>query len=443
MHDPMNRPALFRLLPALLAVATAAALAGCATMNRDDGFVSLFHGRNLDGWQLLAKKGDGYGVKDGVLFCAKNGGGNLLTDREYADFILRLDFRLEPGSNNGIAIRSPLGAGSLAYLGTEIQVLDDTAPQYAKLQPGQYCGSIYQVVPAKRGALRPVGEWNSYEITYRGRHAKVVLNGKVIVDTDLNEVTDPAVLKAHPGLLRDKGHIGFLGHNDYVEFRNIRIKELPVVTLNNFPPEGFTRLFNGKDLSGWKGLVADPPKRAAMSPADLAKAQALADAEQLPHWRPVDGILIFDGKGKNLCTVKDYADFELLLEWKIEPLGDSGIYLRGSPQVQIWDKDDKRGNPNRLGSGGLYNNQKNPKDPLVFADHFIGDWNRFRILMVGEKVHVFLNDQLVVNNTTLENYWEKTKPIYPSGSIELQNHGNTLWFRNLYVREIKAKAGAH
>ncbi|MBI3877154.1 MAG: DUF1080 domain-containing protein [Verrucomicrobia bacterium] len=424
------------------ALLAAGALAGCATTNREDGFVSLFNGQNLDGWTLLGKKGDGYGVKDGIIYCAKGGGGNLLTEKEYSDFILRLDFRLEPGSNNGVAIRSPLGAGSLAYLGTEIQILDDTAPQYAKLQPGQYCGSIYQVVPAKRGALAPVGQWNSYEITYRGRHAKVVLNGKVIVDTNLNDVNDPAVLAKHPGMLRDKGHIGFLGHNDYVEFRNLRIKELPVVNLNNVPPEGFTKLFNGRNLEGWKGLVADPAKRVKMSQAELAAAQAKADAEQLPHWRAVDGEIVFDGKGKNLCTVKDYADYEMLVDWKILPLGDSGIYLRGCPQVQIWDKEDKRGNPKRLGSGGLYNNKKNPTDPLVFADHFVGDWNRFRILIVGDKVHVFLNDQLVVNNVTLENYWEREKPLYPSGSIELQNHGNTLWFRNIYVREINAKPGA-
>jgi hypothetical protein len=124
------------------------------------------------------------------------------------------------------------------------------------------------------------------------------------------------------------------------------------------------------------------------------------------------------------------------VDWKILPKGDSGIYLRGSPQVQIWDPSDEKGNKRKLGSGGLFNNQKNPADPIKMADKPIGEWNRFRILMVGEKVHVFLNGEQVVNDTTLENYWERDKPIYPNGQIELQNHGNTLWFKNIYIREL-------
>jgi hypothetical protein len=424
-----------------------ALLVGCATTGREDGFVELFNGRNLDGWQLLGGKGAGYGVKDGVLFCAKGGGGNLLTERQYSDFILRLDFRLEPGSNNGIAIRTPLGAGAMAWLGNEVQILDDSDPKYAKLKPAQYCGSFYDIVPARRGALAPVGQWNSCEITCRGRHIKVVLNGKVVVDANLNDVTDAETLLKHPGMLRDKGHVGFLGHNDYVEFRNIRIKELPVIALNNVPPEGFARLYNGRDLEGWrgalKGKAGSPPGRAALAKDELAKLQKEADESMNAHWHPVaGGDLIFDGKGLNLVTARDYRDFEMLVDWKIASLGDSGIYLRGQPQVQIWDREDKRGNPKRLGSGGLYNNKKNPTAPLVFADHAPGDWNRFRILMVGEKVHVFLNGELVVNNTTLENYFERDKPIPATGPIELQNHGNTLWFRNVFVREIKPKAEA-
>ena len=112
-------------------IALAAALfAGCASLDREAGFLPIFDGKTLTGWKLLGGKGGGYGVKDGVIFCAKGGGGNLLTEREYADFILRYEFKLEPGSNNGIAIRAPMEAGSLAYLGMEVQVLDDTAPQY-------------------------------------------------------------------------------------------------------------------------------------------------------------------------------------------------------------------------------------------------------------------------------------------------------------------------
>jgi type 1 glutamine amidotransferase len=199
-------------------------------------------------------------------------------------------------------------------------------------------------------------------------------------------------------------------------------------------PAGFTALFNGKDLSGWKGLVAadgGPPARAKMSKEELAKAQTAADDEMNAHWSAEDGVLVFDGKGRSLCTARDYRDFEMLVDWKIEAGGDSGIYLRGSPQVQIWD-------PAKWpeGSGGLYNNEKNPKKPLVCADKPIGEWNSFRIKMVGEKVSVWLNDKLVVDNVVLENYWERDKPIYPSGQIELQNHGSKLYFRDIFIREL-------
>jgi len=194
---------------------------------------------------------------------------------------------------------------------------------------------------------------------------------------------------------------------------------------------GFVPLFNGRDLEGWKGLVADPPKRAGMTSDELAKAQAAADASMRAHWRIEDGALVFDGKGESLCTAKDYADFEMLVDWKIEKNGDSGIYLRGSPQVQIWDP---AANP--VGSGGLYNNRKGASKPLEVADRPVAEWNTFRIIMIGDRVTVYLNDKMVVDNTVLENYWERDKPLYPAGQIELQAHGNVLYFKNIYVREI-------
>jgi Domain of Unknown Function (DUF1080) len=203
----------------------------------------------------------------------------------------------------------------------------------------------------------------------------------------------------------------------------------------NVPPAGFTALFNGKDLTGWKGLVADPPKRAKMSAEELAAAQAKADASMLAHWKAENGIIVFDGKGQSLCTAKDYGDFELYVDWKIEKDGDSGIYLRGTPQVQIWDPAVKAAGG--IGSGGLYNNQKNPSKPTAVADKPIGQWNTFFIKMVGDKVTVTLNGQVVVDNVTLENFWDRKSPIYPTGQIELQNHGNTLYFRNIYIRELK------
>ena len=212
---------------------------------------------------------------------------------------------------------------------------------------------------------------------------------------------------------------------------------LPVAVraADNTPPPGFIALFNGKDLTGWKGLLKppldSPARRAKATPEQLAEAQKEADDVMRAGWRVENGMLIFNGKGRSLCTAKDYGDFEMYVDWKILPDGDSGIYLRGSPQVQIWD-------PNhwKIGSGGLYNNQKNPSQPAKIADKPIGQWNTFSIKMVGDKVAVKLNGELVVDNVVLENYWERDKPIYPTGQIELQNHGNTLWFKNVYLREI-------
>ncbi len=211
---------------------------------------------------------------------------------------------------------------------------------------------------------------------------------------------------------------------------------LPLPTTPKDLPPGFIPLFNGKDLAGWKGEVGDPKKRAQMAPGDLAAAQAKADEHMRAHWSAANGVLTFDGRGDNLCTSKDYTDFELYLEWNITAGGDSGIYLRGTPQVQIWDSDSKPSGKN-MGSGGLYNNRKNPARPLLKVDKPIGEWNAMFIRMVGEKVTVSLNGKLVVDDVTFENFLEPDKPIYPSGPIELQKYGSPLQFRNLLIRELK------
>jgi HEAT repeat protein len=199
--------------------------------------------------------------------------------------------------------------------------------------------------------------------------------------------------------------------------------------------EGFKPMFNGKDLTGWHGLVENPIVRAGMKPAELAKKQAEADKKALLNWSVKDGCIWFSGSGDNLCSVKEYGDFEMLVDWKITKAGDSGIYLRGSPQVQIWDTS-RVDVGAQVGSGGLYNNQKNQSKPLKVADNPVGDWNSFRIVMIGEKVSVWLNGELVVDNVTLENYWDRNIPVFPKGSIELQAHGTDLAFRDIYVREI-------
>lgn len=248
-----------RLTQAACAFALFIFIGGSATPPDDveEGFVSLFNGRDLGGWRYGRrgdgenKSGKGYQVENGVIFCTRDDGGNLYTEKEYADFIFRFEFKLEPNANNGIGIRAPL-EGDSAYAGMEIQVLDDEGPQYKdKLQPWQYHGSIYNIVPAKRGALKPTGEWNTEEIYAKAGHIKVTLNEKVIVDADLTEIERlrheleewnrknaqfqdafpelNQLLKryqAHPGLARKTGHIGFLGHGARVEFRKLRVKEL-------------------------------------------------------------------------------------------------------------------------------------------------------------------------------------------------------------------------
>ncbi len=230
------------------------------------------------------------------------------------------------------------------------------------------------------------------------------------------------------------------GHEAYSLLRRVQAKaagdpaeyaRIDALIAERLRQGGFVPLFDGRSLAGWKGLVSDPPARAKMTPQELAAAQAAADERMRAHWRVVDGALVFDGGGESLCTAADYGDFELLVDWKIDRGGDSGLYLRGSPQVQIWDP---AANP--VGSGGLYNNQKGPSKPSEKADRPVGEWNSFRVVMIGDRVSVYLNDRFVVDNVVLENYWERDKPIYPSGPIELQAHGNPLWFRNVYIREI-------
>lgn len=204
--------------------------------------------------------------------------------------------------------------------------------------------------------------------------------------------------------------------------------------------EGFISLFNGKDLTGWKGLVGNPITRAKMKPAELAKAQKKADEQMRKDWKVENGLLIFDGTGyDNLCTVKQYGDFEMYIDWKLDPAGteaDAGIYLRGTPQVQMWDN--ARTNVGaQVGSGGLYNNQIHPSKPIKVADKAMGEWNTMYIKMTGDRVTVVLNGELVTDHVILENYWDRSLPIFPVEQIELQAHGSKVYYRNIYVKELK------
>jgi Domain of Unknown Function (DUF1080) len=210
------------------------------------------------------------------------------------------------------------------------------------------------------------------------------------------------------------------------------------------PPKGFTALFNSQDLTGWHGMPHfDPYKLEAMTP-DQRKSQIekwTEDAKK--HWTVEKGELVNDGNGAYLTTDKDYGDIELLVDYKTVAKADSGIYLRATPQVQIWDYTKEGGKWNlgaNKGSGGLWNNSSGSpgKDPLVLADKPFGEWNHFRILQVGERTTVYLNDKLVVDHARLENFWNRKLPLHKQWPIQLQTHGGEIRWRNMYIREIPA-----
>jgi hypothetical protein len=258
-------------------------------------------------------------------------------------------------------------------------------------------------------------------------------------------------------------------------FTLLALASTPAFAENNVPPAGFTALFDGKDLAGWYGWsTKDPTELWKMTPEQLADYKkksvegGLPEGKQGPeninaHWKVENGELVNDGRGLYLTTDKDYGDFELLVEYKALPDGDSGVYLRGIPQVQIWDstKGDPRGLGQDKGSGGLWNNSKGApgKDPSKKMDKPFGEWNSFKIRMIGERVTVVFNGETVVDNAVLENYFAKKKPdpitnaageqkqpngwmrdpAFPRGPIQLQTHGSEIRWRNVFIREIPAE----
>lgn len=208
------------------------------------------------------------------------------------------------------------------------------------------------------------------------------------------------------------------------------------------PPEGFKAIFNGKDLTGWHGMPHfDPRKLAAMSEEERAKQVAEWTADARMHWTVENGELVNDGHGAYLTTDAEFGDYEFLIDYKTVPGADSGIYLKSTPQVQIWDYTKEGGKWNLgadKGSGGLWNNSPGApgKDPLVLADKPFGEWNKFRIRQIGARTSVWLNDKLVVDHATLENYWDRKSPLFARGPIQLQTHGGEIRWKNLFLREI-------
>ncbi len=460
----------------------------------EEGFVSLFNGKDLTGWYgskmygvevIETKLNNGTVKKEAVLACLpdrkiKGDSGNLLTVKEYENFILRFEFMMPENGNNGLGIRTPSPDVDSAYYGMcELQLLDDGGSNYYdaaagrdKLKAYQYTGSVYGIVPSRRdnrnkqvggkdknftgggSYVRKPGMWNFQEVKVIGEEIEVYLNGYLITKANLagmpTDGTTPDGRK-HPGLHNKKGHIGWLGHGHNVKWKNIRIKELPscakmgqVCPLQKEKtPAGFTAYFTGcpgQVKTMWKGVTTEekfdnPIVRQAATAEKRAEMQKKADAQRDEHWHVRNGNLFFDGYkgGYSLATAKDFKDFELWADWRIMSItGDSGLYLRGAPQVQIWDVHNQWG----IGSGGLYNNKNNPSQALKIADRPVGDWNRFHVIMKGDKVTVWLNGELVVDNVTLENYWKRDQPIFPIEQIELQCHGDPTEWRNIFIKEL-------
>ncbi len=447
----------------------------------DEGFVTLFNGKDLTGWYGSTA----YGVdpkEPGVLqfFPGKGERKNLLTEKEYANFILRFEFMMPENGDSGLGIRTPSPDVNAAFEGMcELQLLDDGGSEYYdaaakkdKLNAYQYTGSVFGIAPARRdnvgkqiwgkdanfakggSYLRKPGMWNFAEVKVIGSEIEVYLNGYLVTKTDVSKFKgDDDTLDgvAHHGLHNAKGHIGWLGESGNVKWKNIRIKELPATAKmgevcpyqSMKAPAGFETYFNGDAdqlAAMWKGVTTEegfdnPKVRQAATPEKRAEMQKIADKGMAEHWSVRNGNLFFDGYkgGYSLATKKDYKDFELWADWRILSItGDSGLYLRGSPQVQIWDAH----NQWHIGSGGLYNNQKGAHDALLIADKQVGDWNRFHVKMVGKNVTVWLNGQLVVDNVELENYWDRKMEIFPVEQIELQCHGDPIEWRNIFIKEL-------
>jgi hypothetical protein len=222
--------------------------------------------------------------------------------------------------------------------------------------------------------------------------------------------------------------------------RSVSLCCLTYVSLVGHSMAGEVQLFNGKDFSQWHGRpTVDPTTFDAID----AKQKEAWNQEVAQHWKIEDGVIVSDGQGAYLTTNQDFADFEFSFEYWIVPTSDSGVYLRGIPQVQIWDPDAENNKPNgnEKGSGGLWNNPAGwpGKDPLVRADNPPGKWNAMRIRLIGERCSVWLNDQCVVNNARLHNFFAKGEPLPKKGPIQLQTHGAEIRWKNLKLVEYSAE----
>jgi len=389
----------------------------------EEGFHDLFNGKDLTGWV-----GGDASVEGGFLISRD---GVTMTEATYSSYELDFEFRLPAGGNNGIGIHYP-GDGAPSQTGMEIQILDDAHPNHANLEPHQYHGSLYELAPARRASLMPVGEWNHQRISVIGSALKIEVNGEITLRVTLDDIHRKH--PGHKGAKRRSGHIALLGHGSPVAFRNIRIREIPpAANVANVRAQGYLPLFDGKSLDGWK------------------------HDEGTTHWVARNGILKHTGESgepRHLWTEKNYGDFTMVFDWRwsgrgemgmqpqVQPDGtngppveieelDSGIFLRGNEksQVNLWNW--------TVGSGevwGYRTHDDTPDDiraavtPRVKADRPIGEWNRMMIRMKGDVLNVVLNGKPVIIDAQLPGVPE-------GGAIGLQHHGQAIDFANLWIKQ--------
>jgi formylglycine-generating enzyme required for sulfatase activity len=376
----------------------------------DNGFVPLFNGKDLTGWKVHNGKLEVWGADKGILYVEGGGGGWLMTEQEYGDFELRLECKIPRMGNSGVALRAPL-IGDPACQGMEVQILDDA--NYQNLRPAQLCGSIYDVVAPLKDATKPFGEWNTYKIVAKGKQITIELNGVKIVDANLDDYIKEHGVK-HPGLSREKGHLGLQSHDGRFEFRNIEIKELPPA---KFDSQGFVPLFNGKDLTGWK-----------THPQDKAT------------WEVKDGILVSSGPVGHLYSEKDnYTNFHFRVEAMINDGGNSGqmfrtVFSPGFPKGYEAQINSTHGDPIRTGS--LYPAfplALGARDKIVVKEqlHKPDEWFIQEVIADGNHIIIKVNGKTTVDFVDPNN-------TYTKGHLALQQHnlGTVVQFRKIEIKEL-------
>jgi len=360
------------------------------------GFVPIFNGADLSGWQVMGS--ESWSAKDGVIECSGEGGGWLRSEAQYRDFILRLEYKASKDANSGIFVRATL-EGDPAFTGMEIQVLDD----YGEPPDKHSAGSLYDAVAPAVNASKPAGEWNQVEITLWGDELTVVQNGHKLYSVNL---ADPALNapQAEDRKFPNRAQIGYIGlqnHGSQVWYRKIRINE------------GYLPIFNGHSVDGWK----------TVNPNDKS-------------WSAADGVLACSGsEGSYIYNVHKYGDFSLRLKYRIAPNGNSGVFLRvgdindfpgSGTEVQILDS--YGGEPSKAGAGAIYDLIAPSKNMARPADQ----WNQFQISCWKGRLVIVMNGEKIID-TAIDQY-DKLKRLPAEGYLGLQNHHSRVEFRDISVK---------